>query len=306
MTLYEHLDSHSERTRVAIESDLARYCSWCQRMEVTPIPASEDQVAAWLEDAIDEGLKVSTIRRLLYSVGQAHEARGFIPPSKQRSWKPRWDQLMAKLELNGQTERSQADELNAVNVAKVLATLGDSLHELRDGALLALALDTLFKPSELVELCREHIIESADGSGQVCFIPENGSAFAYSDTRWISPDTLRRVLRWCEAAGILHGPLARPIGGRRKGPKDASSLALRSQEISRIFRRRAQAAGLIGYFTAYSPRVGGAMDLARAGATVEQIRTTGGWRSAFVIDRSTSDLRGATPAMRSLKLFRES
>jgi site-specific recombinase XerD len=65
MTLYEHLDRHSERTRAAIESDLARYFSWCRRMEVIPIPASEDQVAAWLEDAIDEGLKVSTIRRLL-------------------------------------------------------------------------------------------------------------------------------------------------------------------------------------------------------------------------------------------------
>lgn len=306
MTLYEHLDSHSERTRIAIESDLARYFSWCQRMEVTPIPASEDQVAAWLEDAIDEGLKGSTIRRLLYSVGQAHEARGFIPPSKQRSWKPRWGQLMAKLELSGQSERSQADELNAANVAKVLATLGDSLHELRDGALLALALDTLFKPSELVGLWREHIIESADGSGQVRFIPENGSAFAYSDTRWISPDTLRRVLRWCEAMGIQHGPLVRSIGGRPKRPEDASSLALRSRELSRIFRRRAQAAGLIGYFTAYSPRVGGAMDLARAGATVDQIRTAGGWRCAFVIDRNTSDLRGATPAMKSLKLFRES
>lgn len=78
-------------------------------------------------------------------------------------------------------------------------------------------------------------------------------------------------------------------------------MAMEPREVARIFRQRAAAAGLEGAFSGYSTRIGAALDLARAGATVREIQVAGGWRSLHAIAERTWNIQGTTDALQALR-----
>ena len=295
------LENLSERSRIAIAADYARYEAWCGARGLMPLPASADQLEAWLTDTVHEGLKLATIQRFVYSIGQVHAVAGLISPTRMLPWKSHWRRICSKLEAFGLTQVTKRKELNADNIRTILASLGDSLRELRDAALLTVASDTLYKPAELVALCVEHIVPCDDGSGEVWLASQRDLPVSFQGIRRLSADTLRRVQRWCEAMNLRQGPVFLAIGGRPKLQRTGSSMAMAPAEVTRIVRRRAAAAGFQGAFSSYSTRVGAALDLARAGATVREIQAAGGWRTPHVISQRTWGIEGTTEALRALK-----
>ena len=104
----------------------------------------------------------------------------------------------------------------------------------------------------------------------------------------ITPDAMHHLLAWTEAAGIEVGPLFRAVlkGGRIGGALDAD-------EVGRVFKAMAHAAGLSAADTArisgHSTRVGAAQDMLRHGETLlPAIMQAGRWKTAEMVGRYTA------------------
>jgi integrase len=200
--------------------------------------------------------------------------------------------------------RKQAAELDMGGVTAILATLGDSPRDLRDAALLSIASDTLCRESELVAIEVAHLHLNRRRNTWSLHVPfsktnQDGES---PDYRFVSHETIARLRAWQAAAGITEGPLFRPVGGRPK-LTDHATPALLPQEVARIFRRRAQVAGLEGAagISGHSARVGSANDLAENGASSTQIQQAGGWRTDRMVTYYTRRSAAGTEAMHDLR-----
>ena len=127
---------------------------------------------------------------------------------------------------------------------------------------------------------------------------------AAEDHRFLSEATVARIRAWQAVAGISDGPLFRPLGGRPKGGDGTTDpVALGAQEVARIFRRRARAAGLenAACISGHSARIGSANDLAENGATATQIQLAGGWKTERMVVYYTRKSAAGSNAMATLR-----
>ena len=311
----EFIKAQRPATLRAVRSDWQQYIAWCEGTKHSPLPASIEQVEAFLRNAIDRGRKRATIQRYAYTIGLIHDAAGLPNPIKDRLWKQKWKQLRSRLRESGGLTSKQAGPMTGSDVAKILKTLGDSPRDLRDAALIALASDTLLRESELVAVKTEHFAYNETKNAWSLFVPfskanQDGKA---DDYRFVALDTRARIERWLGVAGIESGHVFRPIGGRPK--RTAKSIlpaglgapagndALGAQEVARIFRRRARAAGLkhARTISGHSARVGTANDLINNGATTAQIQDAGGWGSPEMVTLYTRRSKAGMNAVADLR-----
>lgn len=292
----------------AVRSDWTQYLAWCEATGTTPLPASVGQLESFLSAAIDKGRKRATVDRYLYTVGLVHVAAGLPSPSKDPHWPVKWKKLIRRLKSSGGHGRKQAGELDMAGIEAILATLGDTPRDLRDAALLSIASDTLCRESELVAIRVEHLHHNRRRNSWSLHVPfsKTNQDGGTPDYRFVSLATIARVRAWQAAAGIVEGPLFRPTGGRPK--VDRSSEALLPQEVARIFRRRAKAAGLehAWSISGHSTRIGSANDLAEHGATGTQIQQAGGWKTDRMVTYYTRRSQAGSNAMADLRSRRPS
>ncbi|GLQ87695.1 tyrosine-type recombinase/integrase [Dyella flagellata] len=292
----------------AVRSDWTQYLAWCETSRATPLPASVDQLETFLSAAIGKGRKRATVDRYLYTVGLVHIAAGLPSPSKDPDWPVKWKKLIRRLKATGGHVRKQAGELDMAGVEAILATLGTSLRDLRDAALLSMASDTLCRESELVAIRVEHLHHNRRRNTWSLHVPfsKNNQDGAAPDYRFVSLETIARVRAWQAAAGINEGPLFRPIGGRPKANGELGD-ALLPQEVARIFRRRAKAVGLehARTISGHSTRIGSANDLAEHGATGIQIQQAGGWKTDRMVTYYTRRSSAGANAMARLRSKRQ-
>lgn len=288
----------------AVRSDWTQYLAWCEATGAIPLPASVAQLESFLSAAIDQGRKRATVDRYLYTVGLVHIAAGLPSPSRDPDWPVKWKKLIRRLKSTGGHARKQAGELDMAGVEAILATLGDSPRDLRDAALLSMASDTLCRESELVAIRVEHLHHNRRRNTWSLHVPfsKTNQDGATPDYRFVSAETIARVRAWQAAASIHEGAIFRPTGGRPKASGEAAD-ALLPQEVARIFRRRAKAAGLehAGTISGHSTRIGSANDLAEHGATGTQIQQAGGWKTERMVTYYTRRSQAGSSAMASLR-----
>lgn len=291
----------------AVRSDWTQYLAWCEATGMTPLPASVGQLEAFLTATIDKGRKRATVDRYLYTVGLVHIAAGLPSPSKDPDWPVKWKKLIRRLKSTGGHARKQAGELDSAGIETILTSLGGSPRDLRDAALLSMASDTLCRESELVAIRVEHLHHNRRRNTWSLHVPfsKTNQDGAAPDYRFVSLATIARVRAWQAAANITAGALFRPLGGRPKTPGD-STEALLPQEVARIFRRRAKAAGLehAGAISGHSTRIGSANDLAEYGATGTQIQQAGGWKTDRMVTYYTRRSSAGVNAMAGLRQTR--
>jgi integrase len=288
----------------AVRSDWAQYLAWCETSRATPLPACIDQLETFLSAMIDKGRKRSTVDRYLYTVGLVHVAAGLPSPSKDPDWPVKWKKLIRRMKTTGGHGRRQAGELDMAGVETIIGTLGTQPRDLRDAALLSIASDTLCRESELVAIRVEHLHYNRRRNTWSLHVPysKTNQDGAAPDYRFVSEVTIARVRAWQAAAGITEGVLFRPTGGRPRADGTAD-VALLSQEVARIFRRRAKAVGLENArsISGHSARIGSANDLAENGATSAQIQLAGGWKTDRMVTYYTRKSAAGSNAMRSLR-----
>lgn len=287
--------AQASATVKAVRSDWSQYLAWCEGTGHIPLPATLEQLEAFLANAIDRGRKRTTVARYLYTVSLIHDAAGLTNPAKDRRWPLTWKALAKRLKANGGSYRTQAGAMVSDDVQRILGTLGDDPRSLRDAALLSLASDSLLREAELVAVKVEHLQPDAHRESWCVWVPfsKTDQEGAGDDYRYVSATTLTRIRRWLAAADITEGYVFRPIGGRKRAEvvraetegREPPVLGLTAKEVARIFRQRAVAAGLDHAWTisGHSTRIGTANDLMRDGASTGEIQLAGGWKSEAMV-----------------------
>ena len=169
--------------------------------------------------------------------------------------------------------RGQVDGLIWQDVERVCvyAETEGTLAGLRDASMIRLMSDCLLRISEVVAVNVGDLKETTlavhasktdqEGAGESLYVC----------------DATRRVLnRYRKRAGITDGPLFRHI---RRGDHIQSNR-LNPHSARRIIKRRAADAGVDGFISGHSLRVGSAVSLAQAGATVVDMQVAGRWKSS--------------------------
>ena len=169
--------------------------------------------------------------------------------------------------------RGQVDGLVWQDVERVCiyAETEGTLAGLRDAAMIRLMSDCLLRISEAVAVnigdLREKTLTlqtsktDQEGTGESLYVCEN----------------TRQILKqYYERADITRGAVFRHI---RRGDH-IQPTRLTPHAASRIIQKRAQAAGVEGFISGHSLRVGSAVSLAQAGATVVDMQVAGRWKSS--------------------------
>ena len=169
--------------------------------------------------------------------------------------------------------RGQVDGLIWQDVERVCiyAETEGTLAGLRDAAMIRLMSDCLLRISEVVAVnvvdFRERTLTvqasktDQEGTGESLYVC----------------DATRNVLnQYRERADIARGALFRHI---RRGDH-IQPTRLHPHSARRIIQKRAHAAGVEGFISGHSLRVGSAVSLAQAGATVVDMQVAGRWKSS--------------------------
>ena len=167
----------------------------------------------------------------------------------------------------GQVDGVERDEMLRI---VAFAESDKTIVGLRDAALIRLMSDCLLRISEAVAVNVEDmkdktlIVRSSktdqEGRGEMLYV---------------GVPTLKLIDRYCTSADIQSGALFRRI---RRGD-NITGERLTDVSARRIIKARSQAAGVEGFISGHSLRVGSAVSLAQAGASVVEMQNAGRWKS---------------------------
>ena len=244
----------------ALAADSRVFSAWCAGQGREALPAEPKTVAAFV-DAMAETRAPATVRRYCASIASMHRAAGLAPPTATQPVKLA---LRRMTRAKGGRQR-QAEPLNRPALDRMLAVAGQGGGEptaiaLRDAALAAVAYDTLLRRSELVSLYIEDLAPASDEGATILVRKSKTDQAGEGAVKFLAPDTARALRAYLDAIGAPStGPLFRPV--TRWGR--AASTALEPQEVPRLFRKLAAAAGVrtARPHSGHSTRVGAAQDM---------------------------------------------
>ncbi len=150
------------------------------------------------------------------------------------------------------------------------AEADNTIAGLRDSAMIRLMSDCLLRVSEVVAVNCGHFKQNTLVV-QRSKTDQDGSGVAL----YVTSDTRKVISRYQEKTGITRGALFRPV--RRGGHIQPGRLA--DVSARRIIKQRTADAGVDGFISGHSLRVGSAVSLAKAGATVVDLQVAGRWKT---------------------------
>ena len=169
--------------------------------------------------------------------------------------------------------RGQVDGLVWRDVERICAyaETEDTLIGLRDSAMIRLMSDCLLRISEVVGV-NVGDLKGSTLTLRVSKTDQEGTG----ETLYVCDNTRKVLKQYCRQAGITRGAVFRHI--RRGG--HVQSQRLTTVSARRIIQKRARAVGVEGFISGHSLRVGSAVSLAQAGATVVDMQVAGRWKSS--------------------------
>src|SRR5437867_2233905 len=139
--------SKADATWAAYASDWRVWEAWAARTGATVLPASPQQVAAFLSD-VSASRKISTLRRYLVSISVSHALKGLVFDRKHAGIAT----ILKGIAREARVRVRRVKPLLAARVRSLLAEMGDGLADVRDAALLALGVASGCRRSELAGL----------------------------------------------------------------------------------------------------------------------------------------------------------
>ena len=226
-------------------------------------------LADYLSSLFDAGKSPSTISQVVAAV------RWRVKYSEAPDLKlTLTDSTLAGVRREGRERgRGQVDGLTWKQVERVciFAETDGTLSGLRDSAMIRLMSDCLLRVSEVVA------VNCGDLKKSTLNVQQSKTDQEATGEALYVCDATREVLsRYREKGGITRGAVFRQI---RRGD-NIQSQRLTERSARRIIKKRADAAGLKGFISGHSPRVGSAVSLAQAGASVVDMQVAGRWKSA--------------------------
>ena len=169
--------------------------------------------------------------------------------------------------------RGQVEGLTWADVERVcaFAEMDKSIAGLRDSALIRLMSDCLLRVSEAVAVDVEDLKDKT-----LIVKSSKTDQEGVGETLYVTSDTRRVINRYIAKAGIEGGALFRRVV--RGDHVQAGRLTARSAR--RQITYWAEFAGVEGFISGHSLRVGSAVSLAQAGASVVDMQVAGRWKSS--------------------------
>ena len=169
--------------------------------------------------------------------------------------------------------RGQVDGLIWQDVERVCiyAETEGTLAGLRDAAMIRLMSDCLLRISEVVA------VNIGDFKANTLTVHASKTdQEGTGETLYVCVATRNVLTQYRETAGITRGAVFRPI---RRGDH-IQPTRLHPHSARRIIKKRSAEAGVEGFISGHSLRVGSAVWLAQAGATVVDMQVAGRWKSS--------------------------
>ena len=248
----------SVNTRRAYASDWKHFSSWCRRQGFALMPPDPQTVGLYitaLASGTDTGTatgakkSVSTIERRLSSLTWNYAQRGLTLDRKDRHIAT----VMAGIRNKHAAPPRQKEAVLPEDLIAMLETLDrGTLRGLRDRAMLLLGFAGGLRRSEIVGLdCGRD--QTEDSSGWVEVLDKGVLLTLRGKTGWREVEVGRgssdatcpvvALQTWLKFARIIHGPLFRRVTGQGKS---VGSERLNDQEVARLVKRTALAAGVRG------------------------------------------------------------
>jgi len=273
------LSSKAKATTKAYRSDWRDFEAWAEVNRSAALPATPDTVILYLTSLNTQGMRISTIRRRVATISQAHQHAGHETPTRDR-------RVRALLQGIARTGTVPVTKKKAIGVAEVKALIAvcdqSSLKGKRDRALVLLGFASATRRSELAAL-NVADVEFVHDEGVVIHLRRSktdqegrGRLVGVPVGRHFQTCPVIALQSWLQASGLTEGPLWRPIN-RHGGLRDGR---LTDHAVATIIKALAKAAGLNPQlYSGHSLRSGFATSASRAGAPESVIARQTGHRS---------------------------
>ena len=268
----EHLESEVKRL---MSSSLSRNTQLAYRHALQSLdqylngqPFTDGELAAYITHLHNNGKSPATIGQAVAAV------KWRLKKANEAIHLPITDTTLAGIRREGKGRgRGQVDGLiwQAVERICIIAETEGTLAGLRDAAMIRLMSDCLLRIGEVVAVNVGDFTENTLTVGSSKTDQEGTGESLY-----ICEPTRKVLKRYSERAGITNGPLFRHI---RRGDH-IQPTRLHPHSARRIIKKRAADAGVDGFISGHSLRVGSAVSLAQAGATVVDMQVAGRWKSS--------------------------
>ena len=256
--------SIAENTLKAYQRALQKLTDWLSGRTL-----SDALLANYITALHDNGKSPATIGQVVAAVKWQlkHQSQGSVNfPITQAT--------LAGIRREGKNRgRGQVDGLIWQDVERVCiyAETEGTLIGLRDSAMIRLMSDCLLRISEVVA------VNVGDLKGSTLTLRSSKTdQEGAGETLYVCENTRELLKQYRDQAEITRGTVFRHI--RRGGHVQSDRLTTVSAR--RIIQKRAQAAGVEGFISGHSLRVGSAVSLAQAGATVVDMQVAGRWKSS--------------------------
>jgi len=244
----------SANTRRAYDSDWKHFCDWCHRQNLEELPPSPQTVGLYITacasgtaTADRKPNSVSTIERRLSALSWHYAQRGAPLDREDRHIAT----VMAGIRNTHAAPPRQKEAVLPEDVIAMLETLDrGTLRGLRDRAMLLLGFAGGLRRSEIVGLdCGRD--DTEDGRGWVEILDKGMLVTLRGKNGWREVEIGRgssdatcpivALQTWLKFSKIGHGPLFRRV---REQGKDVGADRLNDQQVARLVKRAALAAGV--------------------------------------------------------------
>lgn len=271
--------AYADTTINGYARDFGLFTAWCAENDCSPLPASSETLAHYLDTHI-ASLRASTLVRRLAAVVRVHRMFELDNPAESE----RVRLARRRIQRFRPNRPHQAHGIDRVLREQMLSTCPETLAGRRDRVLVALGFEGLCRRSEIAALVVDDVVHNR--AGQLALLIRRSKADQSGDGRIItlSDETGRAVMDWLKASRIETGPLTRPV-------YEQTTIArhLAGYSISRLLKTIATRAGLPAYLvdeiSGHSLRVGAAQTLLEDAHDVLRLMKAGGWKSASTVMR---------------------
>ena len=243
-----------------------RFRSWASKAQLTACPAEPETVRRYVGHLDRHGKSVSTITVAVAAIRQMHEAAGHQSPTSH---------VLVRNVMRGLRRRPRPPQRQATPLtADDLDTLRRAGTDARTLALIGVMRDAMLRRSEVVALQWDDLEVSPSGDGSVLVRRSKTDQEGRGAHAYIGHAAMRDLLAWKDQASA-----------------DPRIFPVTDAHVCRLIKDACRAAGLEGDYSGHSPRVGTAVDLARAGMPDYAVQQAGRWSSAQMVARYTAGVR---------------
>lgn len=267
-------NAKADNTRRAYKADWLHFVAWCDRRQINPLPATAEIIAAYAAHMADkEGYKLSTIRRRLATISQAHQYAGHESPLGKIAIR----ETMRGLAKKYRTAQEGKAALVTDDIKAIIQTIDTTtISGQRDAAILLVGFAGAFRRSELVALQRGDVDIKRDGmlitvkqsktdqlgEGMIKAIP-------YGKDEKSCP--VRALKRWLKTAAIGDTDKTAPLFMPVTAQQTITRRQLHDRTVARLVQKYAAAAGYDPrLYAGHSLRAGFVTAALEAGADLHQ------------------------------------